>query len=492
MRCASAAGFLALVLVLGAFSAKAALQPTDCWFSVPDGERATCGRVEIPPTASASAASLPVAILHADTDHPASDPVLYIEGGPGASPFALGDETEERMDAWWSQTTELRRSRDVVLFDPRGAGRAIPNADCPELDVLIVEPLPATSLQRDEKEAAALTDCARRLILQGVDPATLTTPRAALDAFAVMGALGVSSFDIWAVSYGTRVAFAMLRDPPKGAPTIRAMVLDGVYPPNVNASEEAAWLAQRGMRHLFADCGANSVCRAAHPDFESRFAKRIAKLNVKPAEIWTASAGPSSHLKLTGGLVIDALLTMMAQADDLPAMPANVERVTGGRYLQLLPWLRSPWFGDPDTADGLALSIECRETVNPAAPERIVAARKRWAPYGAVADDDPGPRLCADWPVSVAAPAERLPVASPLPVLLFSGGYDTVTPSEWADKAAETLPKSRHAVFRTLGHGVTLSRSCPVRMMADFYANPDPAAVRMCADAGKAPVFKPR
>lgn len=485
-----AAGLAALILGLGlgleVSPANAALRPVDCWFDVPPGEKATCGRVDIPAAAPAPAASLPVAILRAYAAAPAEDPILFIEGGPGASPFGLGEGTEERMEAWWSQTATLRRRHDVILFDPRGVGRASPAADCPELDALIAE---TADSRRDSREAAATEDCARRVMLQGVDPSTLTTPRAALDAFAVAEAVGAKSIDLWAVSYGTRVALTMLHQPAPAMP-VRAVVLDGVYPPDVNPREEAAWLAQRGLRKLFEDCATNRLCRAAHPDFEERFNARLVQLQTKPPEIRAAlGAGPASRIRLTAALVLDALMTMLSQGDALASMPTTIEAVISERYLQLLPWLRSPWFGDPDTADGLALSIECRETVNAADPKQILAGLRRWGSYGAIADLDPGPRLCPRWTTAESTAGERLPVASPVPALLFSGAYDTVTPPEWGERAAQTLPKSRHIVFRSLGHLVTETRSCPLRMVGDFFDNPDPAAITVCPDANRPPAF---
>lgn len=482
----TAAGLAALVLGLGISPASAALRPIDCWFDVPPGESATCGRVDVPAAAPAPAASLPVAVLRARAPAPADDPILFIEGGPGASPFGLGEGTEERMEAWWSETAALRRRHDVILFDPRGVGRATPVADCPELDALIAD---TADSHRDAREAAATEDCARRVTLQGVDPATLSTPRAALDAFAIAEAVGAKAIDLWAVSYGTRVALAMLRQPPQ-TPAIRAVVLDGVYPPDVNAREEGPWLAQRGLHKLFDDCAANRLCRAAHPDFEERFNARLAQLQAKPPEIRAAlGAGPATRVRLTAALVLDALLTMLSQGDALAAMPATIESVIAERYLQLLPWLRSPWFGDPDTADGLALSVECRETINTADPKQILAGLRRWGTYGAIAEIDPGPRLCPNWTTAESAASERLPVASPVPVLLFSGAYDTVTPPEWGERAAQTLPKSRHVVFRGLGHLVTETRSCPLRMVGDFFDNPDPAAITLCPEASRPPAF---
>ena len=59
---------------------------------------------------------------------------LRLEGGPGASPFGSGEATEERMEVWWELSAPFRRTRNLILFDPRGVGRAEPDTDCPELD----------------------------------------------------------------------------------------------------------------------------------------------------------------------------------------------------------------------------------------------------------------------------------------------------------------------------------------------------------------------
>lgn len=469
--------------------AGAAMRPVDCWFSVPATERAECGSVDIPSAGASPPAQLAVVILKARTTAPANDPVLFIEGGPGASPFGLSEEGEERIEAWWSLTAAMRRKRDVILFDPRGVGRSVPNADCVELDELAAGPTPATKAQRDQIEEAAERACAERLAGQGFDATAMGTPLAASDAFAIARAVDAKSVNLFAVSYGTRVAFAMMREPEL---PIRSVVLDGVYPPDVNAREEAAWLAQRGLRHLFEDCAGNRICRAAHPDLEARFLAQIRQLLAKPAEVRVLSAGPPQRIAITAGVTLEALLTAMTQGDALAELPDMADRVARGRFMPLLPWLRSSWFGDPDTADGLALSIECRETVNTADPKQVLSGLKRFEPFGAVLDEDPAIRLCGAWPSSVSMPAERLPVASPAPTLLLSGAYDTVTPPEWGDRAAATLPKSRHVVFRSLGHIVTMAKTCPMGMASDFIDDPNPAALRICAEAARPPVFNAR
>lgn len=449
-----------------------------CVGEVPPGELATCGWVELPERRGEAARRshrLPVMVLHSRALPPAPDPILYLEGGPGLSPFGPADGEEERMEAWWSSTAAFRHTRDVILYEPRGAVRAEPGADCPELDALATGPVPHPR-RRDELEAAAVAACAERLGRNGPDPAGLSTPTAAEDALAIADALGVGVVNLYALSYGTRVGLEVIR---RAGTRVRAAVLDGVFPPDVNAREEQAALAHRAFRRLFDDCAGNRRCRAAFPDLEKRVVQRLLRLDKAPAKV--------ADTRLTATLVVDAVLAAMADGEPVGELPELLDAVARGRYDGLLPWLRPSWTGDPDTAEGLALSIECRETVNAADPARVAAGLARRAPF--LPADDPGPRLCSGWPAGDPDPAERLPVASPVPVLLLSGAYDPVTPPEWGERAASTLPRGRHVVFRSAGHGVTLLDACAAAMAARFIERPDPAAPALCPSAARPPAF---
>ena len=86
-------------------------------------------------------------------------------------------------------------------------------------------------------------------------------------------------------------------------------------------------------------------------------------------------------------------------------------------------------------------------------------------------------------------PAERLPVASPVPVLLLSGAYDPVTPPDWGDRAAATLPKSRHLVFRAASHIVTSGEDCAMAAAVTFVEQ-ETVPATVCPGAGKPPVFE--
>ena len=492
--------FLVLGLLLGAAlcapadATESRFVPAPCWFTPPVGEVALCGTVAVPERRdrpSPRTLALTVAVLRSTAAKPAPDPVVFIEGGPGASPFGFGEIGEERMEGWWEQSAPYRRTRDVVLFDPRGVGRSEPDSNCIELDGMaeVARAPPPSNAERKAAERAALESCATRLRASGVDLSSFTTPAAADDVLDIAAALGAARVNLVAASYGTRVALEAVR---RHGSRVRSAVLDGVYPPDVNAVEEEAWLTHRALRRLFDDCTASRACRAAFPDLERRFLQLAAKLDESPAQVSVGDSLVPLTVRLDAPALVAAVLEAMAEDDPVPRLPALIDRAARGRPERLAQYVPSPRLGDPDTAEGMAFSIECRETVNAADPTRAANTHRRWSVLPGLAGDDTGRRVCAVWPAGVPEPIERLAVASTVPVLLFSGAYDPVTPPEWGQRAALTLPQSRHMVFRASGHGVTAGEPCALDSAAAFVERPDPARLAACAGADRPPAFEVR
>ena len=72
---------------------------------------------------------LAVAILKSTADHPAPDPVVFLQGGPGIS--VLTNKPELNIPYFYA----LLASRDVILLEQRGIGLSEPSLDCPEVDM---------------------------------------------------------------------------------------------------------------------------------------------------------------------------------------------------------------------------------------------------------------------------------------------------------------------------------------------------------------------
>jgi pimeloyl-ACP methyl ester carboxylesterase len=91
---------------------------------------------------------------------------------------------------------------------------------------------------------------------------------------------------------------------------------------------------------------------------------------------------------------------------------------------------------------------------------------------------------CALFPTGVAAVTQNEAVTISVPVLIFQGGLDTVTPPSWAAAARQTLPNSFYLEFPGQGHGViqqplSAASGCPAAIALSFLNDP-----RHTPDAG--------
>jgi pimeloyl-ACP methyl ester carboxylesterase len=113
---------------------------------------------------------------------------------------------------------------------------------------------------------------------------------------------------------------------------------------------------------------------------------------------------------------------------------------------------------------GLLLSVTCAEHIPYITPE--MAARET---AGTLLGDiriREQQAACAQW-VRGGVPADvHAPVRSNVPVLLFSGNRDPVTPPSFGDHVAQFLPNSRHVIFPNASHGV--GGNCAEELMTTF------------------------
>lgn len=319
------------------------LIPGECPLPVPEeleeGHSIACGYLQLPQdraNPTGLQVKLPYAHIRAESAHPHPDPLVYIVGGPGGSALA-----EFSQVYGWFRT--LRRDRDLILYDQRGTLLAEPVLEC-TLDG------PSPTAAEIEEEIAAASErvpaylhpvdandvvvarCAEKLQGQGIDLAHYDTATHARDLLDLLAALGYEQYNLYGTSYGTRIALEVMRLAPAG---LRAVVLDSVYPPNVNAYEvQHALATQEVLARAFAQCAEQPACHAAYPDLLARFEGVVNALNIEPLAL------PLSWQPTFSGN--DLLRLMLARLDSalLPSVPRLIDEMERGESTTLVAILR--------------------------------------------------------------------------------------------------------------------------------------------------------
>ena len=453
---ARAAALGAGVLLVAACGSKAPVRQialTEC--RVPKlATAAQCGTLEVPEDRARPAGrrlAIAVVVLPAATLSPRPDPLIMLPGGPGQSSEALAPLA--------GALTGVRRSRDIVLIDPRGTGKSAP-LRCPAL-----APRDAfAELAQEQTIAAAAQRCIAELRAGGeADPAQYTTSAVVADVDAVRIALGYDRINLWGGSYGTRVAQEYLRRYPQH---VRSVILDGAAPPAMRVGFDP-WLSREAaLDQVFAACAASPACRQAYPDLEAMLARIRTDLAREPSiGLPDPRTGAPREFKASFETVIGALQGLVYAPESASLIPALLARAAAGDYA---PLAAAAMLLNDDVAKTVNLALHFAVSCAEDAPRIDAAEASRMltrlrAPELARRDL----AACDGWPRPPVPPDFYAPVVSDKPVLILSGGLDPVTPPAAGEEVARTLSHSRHIVAAGYGHIVS-PHACAPRLIDKF------------------------
>ena len=366
---------LALALTTAVRTASAqdnALAPTattvPCPMALPAGEvegkTVTCGQISVPEDWANTAGkqiTISYARLHSKSQSPFPDPVVYFDGGPGESSL-------ESIAFLSNALGKLRATRDVILFDQRGAlysaslacplpvelGQApaamAAAAETAATPAATAAPAVPVKMPESEEELYAIfstsgdvqtmlalapmlqdpgpeTRCGNYFRANDVDLSKYESVANARDAIALLQALDYPAYNLYGISYGTRLATVVMRLVEESAdaaamPTIRSVVIDGVMPTTLNQAGENPVSEQLVALRVFADCEADAVCGAAFPNIRQRTIDLLDRLEGAPIE--TSSGTTVTLADVTG--MLTGLFSNPARVAYLPLMIDELER----------------------------------------------------------------------------------------------------------------------------------------------------------------------
>jgi pimeloyl-ACP methyl ester carboxylesterase len=298
-----------------------------------------------------------------------------------------------------------------------------------------------------------------------------------------MAVLGFERYDLYGVSYGTRIGLEMLRQRPE---VLRAAVLDSVYPPQVHPELTQPWLLARVLGWIPRICELSDACDIAPERIGQDLQRSFERLRRQPLAIEVID--PVNRERLSVLYNADDLLWLLFESlyvwdfiTDVPAMlEALAEGRTGPALRQMIQYSVSSLL-DPEISDAVAAAVDCRD----AAPLRAADYARERARYPEVAEFteyDFQSGFCRFWRSGDLGADFRRPVRAEVPTLLLAGEFDPVTPPEWAELAASTLSHASVVEFPGIGHGVLDSDACAVDLVRSFLESPEAPPRVACLD----------
>ncbi len=456
--------FRHLAVLLGALAASGAgaqepaaatLGLEDCRISAGPGfpsMKAECGtlvRPLDPANPGGETIELAVAVVPALTLEPEPTPLVPIAGGPGQS-------TIEFFAAYASAFEPIRRTRDIVLLDQRGTGDSAPLRCEFGDDLFDVEQTPELAA----KQAAG---CLEEL---EHDPRFFTTSVAVTDLEALRQALGAPAFNVYGISYGTRVAQHFARRYPEAT---RSVILDGVVPPQVALGPAIATEAQRALDAIFARCAESAPCAERFPGITQEFESLKDRLAASPATVAIPDpvTGHEERFAFGADALAGALRLLSYHPNTVALMPLLIHEAFDGNYGPLAAqYLMSSRSLGESINIGMHNAVVCTEDA-PFFQDEDVSREELESTYIGPLQLEALTAICTVWPRGVLDENLREPLHTDAPVLLLSGSADPITPPRFAELAAVEMSNSKLLTGADQGHG-QLMRTCIPRLMAEF------------------------
>lgn len=426
---------------------------------------------------------IPVYIFKSRSQNSNKDPIIYTVGGPGSTTMP---------SAQYMASYKYLDDRDFILVEQRGNFYAKPHLDCPEWSQAVYQ---SNLPDFDENESnelftKAAKACRARLTSKGIDLNGYNTNEIAADINDLVNVLGIEKYNLLTISYSTKIAQVLMRDYPG---KIRSVVMDSPLPLEVSWDEESNKNLMETINKLLGDCTLDKSCNKAFPNLKDRFLNYLSEKTEHPLsiEVENPNNGKIETFYLTGADLISVFT--LANTGDVNKVPLEMNKLLTGDLSSVKAKLSSLFQQtDNGAGKGMRLSVWCAEEYPFSSQATIKSQTTKYPEIKGLIPEVFSQQVCEIWSVKQVSNIENQPVKSDIPVLLINGGYDEVTPVNWAKLMMLNLTNSQHLIFKGWKHGPTTNWSNPCAMQAtnDFFNKPNERAKPECFEQIKNPDFK--
>lgn len=449
----------------------------------PDTE---CGILKVPENYNkpdARKVELPFIIFKAKVPNKNTYPLVVAGGGgPGGGlgisaldEYTIGDFLWMN---WYSSTIEA--GRDLILIDNRGVGSARPKLDCPEVETADMASLDKILNQNELVQLIreSYGACKHRLLAQGIDISQYHVTNAAKDLEQLRIGLAVKQLNVYGASYGSRIALVFERLYPG---SVRAMILDGVYPQSIKVYENEPRRNSQAIMRVIEKCKADSYCYDQFGyDFEARLSNYLEQLDKTPLKIKVTSPVDFSPVEVvvTPDVFFDSIYTALYDATVISYLPKYLYATFKGNTDYLTQLVREYYVNELSVNSldvGAYASYACFDQIpfTDYTEARSELDKYPFQHYSNALILVAIETMCDVWAVPLAPSDFKEPYKINTPVLVYSGELDPVTPSEMAKPVVENARKAWQKVWSNISHGVMYSSQCADWTAQAFLGDPE-------------------
>ncbi|HXI85936.1 MAG TPA: alpha/beta hydrolase [Parvularculaceae bacterium] len=442
---------------------------------------AECGRLYVFENRKArSGRKIPIEFVRvrATGENPAPDAVFELAGGPG--------ENATQNAAKAIAASKTLQQRDLVIVDQRGTGKSNP-LDCVKYDLSARPEAFAEMFEQRFFDVDRFRACKDRLS-QVADLRYYTTSLIADDIDDLRAALGYDKMTLEGGSYGTTLALEIIR---RHGDHVRAAVLLGVIPPEINQTQTLARDTQDKLEKLFAACEGDGACSTAFPTFRADFQEVLEKVRAEPVNVVLPHALTHEpvEVRVHYSELVTGLRYALYSTRVSAGLPLAVEEAKAGDYRRISQFLPQVLYLIADFgSEGMWASVRCAEEF-----PYLDVDRARADAEGTMLGTeriDSGEAICSFWPRGAIPDNFHEPVRSDVPVLLLAGEVDAATPPWMGELAVKTLKNGRLVIAANSSHWELPGNDCLDGIVAKFIDTASAADIdASCAAEIKRPPF---
>lgn len=391
-------------------------------------------------------------------------PMIFLSGGPGGASL-----TAASIEGWSKHP--FRKNRDIIIFDQRGIGYS---SELPNMNNELRELL-AKDLNNEEEQTmirSLVIQYANKCSEQDINLENYNTYQNAYDVGLLMKHLNYKSYNLYGVSYGTRLARVIQELYPE---YLNAVILNSPNPIKGDFILDRLNSYSLALSRIFEYCKESVDCYNDHPNLKENYLTALTNIKEQPLILDNGNYRYCINVQDA----IYFLRRALYRTDSRTIIPALIQEYLEGGGPIIENMVKSEF--SPGFNFSMWLSVERYEQFSAENTNLIINSRYQSLPllpyrmglftslYLAM-EDFHGGSLSDD---------KKEANKSDVPTLIFVNQFDPVTPPENGHVLMKGLTKGQLFILNEGGHGGG-SMTCKNQLMAAFMNSPDLALDSSC------------